>query len=84
MHRALQDAFRKVRGDHVPDNPVDMTRAVEQSVEQAGRFLNPVREMDYREMTRETWRRARSTCDAAYEDLRQTMHDAWAEMETAQ
>jgi hypothetical protein len=39
-----------------------MTRAVEQS----GRFLCSVYEIDYRDMTRDTWRRARSSFDAAY------------------
>jgi hypothetical protein len=76
----MQEAFRKVWGEHVTEHPVEMTRAVEQS----GRFLNSVYEMDYREMTRETWRRARSTFDAAYEEFRQTLHDAWAQMEVEQ
>ncbi|MCJ7874156.1 AAA family ATPase [Phaeobacter sp. J2-8] len=80
LHRAMQDAFRKVWGDHVTQHPVEMTRAVEQS----GRFLNSVYEMDYREMTRETWRRARSTFDSAYEEFRQTLHDAWDTLEVDQ
>ncbi|MBU2959352.1 AAA family ATPase [Citreicella sp. C3M06] len=80
LHRAMQDAFRKVWGEHVTEHPVEMTRAVEQS----GRFLNSVYEMDYREMTRETWRRARSTFDLAYDEFRQTVHDAWEQMEADQ
>ena len=74
------EAFRKVFGEQVAQHPVEMTRAVEQS----GRFLSSVYEMDYREMTRETWRRARSTFDTAYDEFRQTLHEAWAEMEADQ
>lgn len=80
LHRAMQDAFRKVFGDHVAEHPVEMTRAVEQS----GRFLSSVYEMDYREMTRETWRRARSTFDRAYEEFRATLVEAWQKMEADQ
>jgi hypothetical protein len=44
-----------------------MTRAVEQS----GRFLSSIYEIDYRDMTRETWkRRARASFDRAYEEFR--------------
>ena len=80
LHRAMFEAFRKVFGEQVAQHPVEMTRAVEQS----GRFLSSVYEMDYREMTRETWRRARSTFDTAYDEFRQTLHEAWAEMEADQ
>ena len=38
----------------------ELTRAVEQS----GRFLSSIYEIDYREMTRGTWRRARATSSA--------------------
>jgi hypothetical protein len=48
----MLQAFRKVFGDLVTEHPIEMTRAVEQS----GRFLSSVYEIDYREMTRETWR----------------------------
>jgi hypothetical protein len=50
-----------------------MTRAVEQS----GRFLSSVYEIDYREMTRETWRRARASFDRAYEEFRGCVTAAW-------
>lgn len=63
LHRAMFDAFRRVFGERLMDDPVELTRAVEQS----GRFLNSVYEMDYRDMTRETWRRARASFDRAYE-----------------
>ncbi|MGR3742613.1 MAG: AAA family ATPase [Pseudooceanicola nanhaiensis] len=80
LHRAMQDAFRKVFCDHLAGHAIEMTRAVEQS----GRFLSSVYEMDYREMTRETWRRARSTFDAAYEEFRTVLLGAWDKMEADQ
>lgn len=80
LHRAMFDAFRKVFGDRVAANPVEMTRAVEQS----GRFLSSVYEMDYREMTRETWRRARSTFDNAYQEFRDVVISAWDKVEVGE
>ena len=77
LHQAMYDAFRKVFGDHLTEHPVEMTRAVEQS----GRFLSSVYEMDYRDMTRETWRRARGTFDNAYKEFRETMISAWDKLE---
>lgn len=77
LHRAMFEAFRKVFGDHVAEHPVEMTRAVEQS----GRFLSSVYEMDYRDMTRETWRRARATFDNAYREFRAAMLVAWDKLE---
>ncbi len=77
LHLAMFDAFRKVFGDHLTEYPVEMTRAVEQS----GRFLSSVYEMDYRDMTRETWRRARGTFDNAYSEFRDTMISAWDKLE---
>jgi hypothetical protein len=73
LHRAMFEAFRKVFGTHVADSPIEMTRAVEQS----GRFLSSVYEIDYREMTRETWRRARTSFDKAYEEFRGSVLTAW-------
>lgn len=49
--------------------PIEMTRAVEQS----GRFQNSVYEQDYRQMTRETWTRARQSFDRAYEEFHDTV-----------
>ncbi|WP_424973035.1 AAA family ATPase [Dinoroseobacter sp. S76] len=77
LHRAMFDAFRKVFGDRVAESPIEMTRAVEQS----GRFLSSVYEIDYREMTRGTWRRARATFDAAYAEFRGHMLAAWENLE---
>ena len=54
-----------------------MTRAVEQS----GRFLSSVYEIDYRDMTRETWRRARASFDRAYDEFKGHMTTAWQAME---
>ena len=76
LHRAMYEAFEKVFGDKLAKNPVEMTRAVEQS----GRFLSSIYEMDYREMTRETWRRARASFDRAYDEFRGTMLPHWRAM----
>ncbi|PZQ96079.1 MAG: chromosome partitioning protein ParA [Cereibacter sphaeroides] len=79
LHRAMRDAFGKVFGDRMTANPIEHTRAVEQS----GRFLSSIYETDYREMTRETWRRARVTFDTAYEEFRTHAQAAWEKMEDA-
>jgi cellulose biosynthesis protein BcsQ len=76
LHRAMYDAFGKVFGERLAVHPVEMTRAVEQS----GRFLASVYEMDYRDMTRETWRRARGSFDQAYTEFRTTMLAAWPQI----
>jgi cellulose biosynthesis protein BcsQ len=73
LHRAMFDAFGKVFGDRVAARPIELTRAVEQS----GRFLASIYEVDYREMTRETWKRARRSFDGAYEEFRDCLVAAW-------
>lgn len=73
LHRAMFQAFSKVFGDKLAENPVEMTRAVEQS----GRFLNSIYEMDYRDMTRDTWRRARGSFDRAYHEFKACMLPHW-------
>ncbi|MFC7704786.1 AAA family ATPase [Plastorhodobacter daqingensis] len=78
LHRAMYSAFKKVFNDRVTENPIEMTRAVEQS----GRFLSSIYETDYREMTRETWRRARGSFDRAYEEFRGHLLAAWDKLET--
>ena len=75
LHAAMLQAFRNVFGADVCQNPIEMTRAVEQS----GRFQMSVYEQDYREMTRETWKRARLSFDNAYQEFKATMLKAWAE-----
>ncbi len=77
LHRAMRDAFMKVFGDRMTLHPIEHTRAVEQS----GRFLSSVYEIDYRDMTRETWRRARSTFDAAYAEFKTHVLAAWDNLE---
>jgi cellulose biosynthesis protein BcsQ len=79
LHRAMFEAFKKVFGDRVGAHPIEMTRAVEQS----GRFLSSIYEIDYRDMTRETWRRARASFDRAYEEFRDHAAAAWTELEVA-
>ena len=73
LHRAMQQAFGKVFGDRLAQHPIEMTRAVEQS----GRFLNSIYETDYRDMTRETWRRARASFDQAYDEFKGYLITAW-------
>ena len=80
LHQAMFAAFRQVFGDRLAQNPIELTRAVEQS----GRFLSSIYEIDYREMTRGTWRRARATFDQAYEEFRGHVLTAWTELEDAQ
>lgn len=77
LHRAMHTAFGQVFKSHVTKHPIEMTRAVEQS----GRFLSSIYEMDYRQMTRETWRRARMSFDRAYEEFQATLVDAWDKLE---
>lgn len=77
LHRAMASAFRKVFGDRVTENQIEMTRAVEQS----GRFLSSVYEIDYRDMTRETWRRARASFDRAYDEFKVHAIAAWDKLE---
>jgi chromosome partitioning protein len=78
LHQAMAEAFRKVWGERVTKHPIELTRAVEQS----GRFLCSVYEIDYRDMTRETWRRARGSFDAAYAEFRDAVQVAWAQLDT--
>ncbi|WP_238368509.1 AAA family ATPase [Mesobacterium pallidum] len=80
LHRAMQSAFGKVFGDRLAEHPIELTRAVEQS----GRFLNSIYETDYRDMTRETWRRARGSFDRAYEEFRGNLLAAWAGIEQSE
>jgi cellulose biosynthesis protein BcsQ len=75
LHTAMMDAFKNVFGADVCSHPIEMTRAVEQS----GRFQMSVYEQDYRQMTRETWRRARQSFDRAYDEFLGTVLAAWKE-----
>jgi len=77
LHRAMRSAFEKVFEDRVTEHPIELTRAVEQS----GRFLSSIYEIDYRDMTRETWRRARASFDRAYDEFKTHLTEAWDELE---
>ena len=77
LHRAMLAAFRQVFGERLAEQPIEMTRAVEQS----GRFLSSVYETDYREMTRETWRRARGTFDRAWTECLDAILPAWRQLD---
>ncbi|WP_171102227.1 AAA family ATPase [Ruegeria sp. HKCCD7255] len=73
LHVAMMDAFKNVFGADVCQNPIEMTRAVEQS----GRFQMSVYEQDYRQMTRDTWKRARQSFDNAYGEFKGVVLKAW-------
>ena len=73
LHAAMREAFANVFGDDMCENPIELTRAVEQS----GRFQMSIYEQDYRQMTRETWKRARQSFDRAYEEFKATVLAAW-------
>lgn len=73
LHIAMKAAFEKVFEGHVAQHPIELTRAVEQS----GRFLSSIYEIDYRDMTRETWKRARLSFDRAYLDFAGSLEKAW-------
>ncbi|WP_424930634.1 AAA family ATPase [Amaricoccus tamworthensis] len=78
LHSAMLEAFQNVFGADVCRNPIEMTRAVEQS----GRFQMSVYEQDYRQMTRETWKRARQSFDNAYDEFKQVFLNAWERRDT--
>lgn len=80
LHRAMRDAFIKVFDGRMAEHPIEMTRAVEQS----GRFLSSIYEIDYRDMTRETWRRARASFDQAYDEFKTYAIEAWDNLEDRQ
>lgn len=73
LHVAMMDAFKNVFEADVCQNPIEMTRAVEQS----GRFQMSVYEQDYRQMTRDTWKRARQSFDSAYSEFKDVVLRAW-------
>ncbi|MEL7464840.1 MAG: AAA family ATPase [Pseudomonadota bacterium] len=73
LHQAMMAAFRNVFREDVCVHAIELTRAVEQS----GRFQSSIYEQDYRQMTRETWKRARQSFDQAYAEFHQTLIAAW-------
>lgn len=77
LHVAMLAAFEKVFSGHVTQHPIELTRAVEQS----GRFLCSIYEIDYRDMTRETWKRARLSFDRAYLEFAQVLETAWRKLD---
>ncbi|MEM6744773.1 MAG: AAA family ATPase [Pseudomonadota bacterium] len=79
LHEAMRGAFAQVFGDRLCEHAVEHTRAVEQS----GRFLCSVYEMDYRDMTRETWKRARRSFDRAWAEFHGVMLEAWEAIEAS-
>lgn len=73
LHVAMLRALNRCFGDWMTKHPIEHTRAVDQT----GRFLQSIYEMDYRKMTRETWRRARRSFDAAYAEFKDIILEAW-------
>jgi cellulose biosynthesis protein BcsQ len=79
LHRGMRSALMRVFGDWVTAHPIEHTRAVDQG----GRYQRSVYEMDYRQMTRETWKRARRSFDAAYEEMKDTLLRVWPNLPEA-
>ena len=73
LHQSMIEAYARLFGAEFCAHPIELSRAVEQS----GRFQNSVYEQDYREMTRETWRRARASFDAAWAEARGLILETW-------
>ena len=73
LHIAMLRAYQNVFGMDLCVSQIELTRAVEQS----GRFQNSVYEQDYRDMTRETWRRARDSFDRAWGEMKETALASW-------
>jgi len=77
LHGAMLEGFRNVFGDRLAPHPVRLTTAIEQS----GRFLKSLYEMDYREMTRETWKNARASFDVAFADMMEVVGAVWPDLD---
>ena len=73
LHRKMREFYGQVFGDALALHPIEMTAAVEQS----GRQLKSIYEIDPRDMHRETWRRARASFDAAWRDFRGDLMEVW-------
>jgi cellulose biosynthesis protein BcsQ len=79
LHQSMAEFYGGLFGAEFCRQPVELSRAVEQ----AGRFQKSVYEQDYREMTRETWKRARASFDAAWAETRTALLAAWQAREAA-
>jgi hypothetical protein len=73
LHQSMFEFYRGLFREDFCVNAIELSRAVEQS----GRFQMSVYEQDYRQMTRETWKRARRSFDLAYGEFRRTAIEAW-------
>jgi cellulose biosynthesis protein BcsQ len=74
LHQSMAEFYGGLFGVEFCRHPIELSRAVEQ----AGRFQKSVYEQDYREMTCETWKRARASFDAAWAETRAALLDVWA------
>lgn len=77
LHRAMLDGCPNVFDERLSPNSVKVNATVEQS----GRFLKSVYEMDYRDMTRDTWKSARQSFDLTYQDLQALIEDVWPNLD---
>lgn len=73
LHKSMFEFYAALFGEEFCRNAVELSRAVEQS----GRFQMSVYEQDYRQMTRETWKRSRQSFDLAYQDFKTVALDVW-------
>ena len=73
LHQSMREAYSGLFGSEFCRSAIELSRAVEQS----GRFQMSVYEQDYRQMTRETWRRSRESFDAAWAEAKGVILDAW-------
>jgi cellulose biosynthesis protein BcsQ len=80
LHQSMAEFYGGLFGAEFCRQPIELSRAVEQ----AGRFQKSVYEQDYREMTRETWKRARASFDAAWAETRAALLDVWSARETTE
>jgi cellulose biosynthesis protein BcsQ len=76
LHREMLKGVRMAFGDAVTEHQIEATRAVEQS----GRLLRSIYEIDYRSMTRETWKRARHSFDGAFQEFLSVVKKRWTEL----
>ena len=72
-HQKMRGAYAEIFGDRLTPHPVEDTRLVQKS----GPIQPSIYEMDYRDLTRDVWRAARSSFDSAYTDFRADILSVW-------
>lgn len=76
VHREMLKGVKMAFQEAVASQQIELTRAVEVS----GRMLRSIYEIDYRDMTRETWKRARGSFDAAFAEFMCLVKEAWVQL----